>query len=78
MLTIWLGALLFLAGILYLVATAIWKGPMSGASRTPAGTTSPTLEPPGRGIAVFGLARNWPGLALMALGGILLLAGAIA
>jgi hypothetical protein len=74
MLTIWLGALLFLAGILYMVATAIWKGPMS---RTPAGTTSPTLEPPGRGIAVFGLARNWPGLALMALGGILLLAGAI-
>ena len=76
MLTIWLGALLVLAGILYLVAKAIWKGPMSGSSRTRAGATSPTLEPAGSGI-VFGLSRNWPGLALMALGGLLLLAGAM-
>ena len=77
MLTIWLGVLFVLVGVLYLVAKAIWKGPMSGSGGTRAEATGPTLEPPGSGISVFGLSRNWPGLALMALGGILLLAGAI-
>jgi hypothetical protein len=73
MVTIWLGALLVFAGVLFLVAKAIWKGPMSG----PSGSRAGTLEPPGSGISVFRLSRNWPGLALIALGALLLLAGAI-
>jgi hypothetical protein len=77
MLTIWLGALLVFAGVLYMVAKAIWKGPMSGSNRRGAEVPRPTLEPPGAGIAVFGLTRNWPGLALMVLGTLLLLAGAM-
>ena len=73
----WFGALFVLVGVLYLVAKAIWKGPMSGSTPARSGESRPTLEPAGRGISVFGLSRNWPGLALMLLGAILLLAGAI-
>ena len=55
--------------LLYLVKQVIWQGPLSGPVRRRPPTT---LEPRG----VFGFARYWPGLALMALGGIILLAGA--
>ena len=67
---VWLGALLTIVGLLYLVKQVISQGPLSGPvrRRQPA-----TLEPR---VGVFGFARYWPGLALMALGGLLLLAGA--
>ena len=67
---VWLGALLTIVGLLYLVKQVIWQGPLSGPirRRPPA-----TLEPR---VGVFGFARYWPGLALMALGGLILLAGA--
>jgi hypothetical protein len=76
MLFIWLGALLVIGGALYLVKQAIWQGPLSVLGRRRAQAPRDTLEPLPRGDSVFGLARNWPGLALMALGAILLLAGA--
>ncbi len=59
-----LGALLTIVGLLYLVKQVIWQGPLSGPvrRRSPA-----TLEPR---VGVFGFARYWPGLALMALGGL--------
>lgn len=75
MFVIWLGALLVVAGVLYMTATAIWKGPMSALKRSRSGPASDTLEPPGRDITVFALSRNWPGLALMVIGAILLLVG---
>lgn len=75
MLVIWLGALLVIAGILLLVAKAIWTGPMSTADRPRMGETPQTLEPPGPAIMVFTLSGNWPGLALMMLGALLLLLG---
>jgi hypothetical protein len=77
MLFIWLGALLVICGLLYMMRQAIWRGPLSVSN--PRRSTAPedTLEPRPRGESVFGLARNWPGFALMALGAVLLLAGAV-
>jgi hypothetical protein len=76
MLFIWLGALLVICGVLYMVSRAIWRGPLSGPSRRRLRVAADTLEPREPSHGVFGLARYWPGLALMALGAILLLAGA--
>jgi hypothetical protein len=69
-----LGALLVFGGLLFLVAQPLWRGRLSTARRTSAAAPEPTLEPskPGAG---FSLKDNWPGLAFMALGGVLLLVG---
>jgi hypothetical protein len=77
MLVIWLGALLLVGGLVLLAAPPIWRGRLSGRPPRPAAPAADTLEPrqPGAG---FGLATNWPGLALVALGAILLLLGAAA
>jgi hypothetical protein len=75
MLTIWLGALLVLSGVLFLAAQAIWRGPLSRRRSRSAAAAGVTLEPRQRGGG-FGLATYWPGFVLIALGAILLLAGA--
>jgi hypothetical protein len=75
MLVIWLGALLVLSGVLLMAAQAIWRGRLS-ERRPPAAPAGATLEPR-KPAAGFGLATNWPGFALIALGAILLLAGAV-
>jgi hypothetical protein len=74
MLTVWLGALLVGIGVVFMAAQPIWRGRLSGRQSRSA-VVPDTLEPrqPGAG---FGLAANWPGLVLIALGAILLLAGA--
>jgi hypothetical protein len=76
MLVIWLGAGLFVAGILLSAAQPIWRGRLSAKRPQAAPPASGTLEPsrPGAG---FGLRSNWPGLVLIVLGIILMLAGAI-
>ena len=74
MLLTWLGALLVISGVLFMAAQTIWRGRLSGR-RFRSRSTSDTLEPQGRGSG-FGLVANWPGLALMALGALLLLARA--
>ena len=74
MLLTWLGALLVISGVLFMAAQAIWRGRLSGRQFR-SRSTSDTLEPQGRGSG-FGLVANWPGLALMALGALLLLARA--
>jgi hypothetical protein len=71
MLVTWLGALLIIGGVLYMARQAIWRGRLSGQPRS--AQTGATLEPPERGEG-FGLAANWPGLVLMALGAVLLIA----
>ncbi len=86
MLVIWLGALLVLGGLVFLVAQPIWRGRLSEARRrrssaVPRDTLEAhTLEPhtlePRRPGAGFGLKENWPGLVCIVLGGILLLVGA--
>jgi hypothetical protein len=73
---IWVGALMIIAGLVYMAGQAIWRGPLSGAGRGRAPVSGQTLEPPHRGLRMFGLARNWPGLALIAVGMVLLFAGA--
>lgn len=75
MLIIWLGALLFICGVLYMAGAAIWRGRLSDPSPTPA--AGATLEPTHRGVGFLGLGPNWPGIALIVVGAILLLAGAI-
>jgi hypothetical protein len=77
MLVIWLGAILFVSGLLYTATQPIWRGRLSGGRMRLAQPTEGTLEPPRPG-AGFGLRTNWPGLGLIALGVLLMLLGAIA
>jgi hypothetical protein len=69
-----LGALLVFGGLVYLMAQPIGHGRLSALRQTPVAPDKSTLEPPMPG-AGFRLKENWPGLALMALGGLLLLVG---
>ena len=75
MLVIWLGALFVLGGLLFMAVQPIWRGRLSDAKRTSSGVPRDTLEPrkPGAG---FSLKASWPGLLLIVLGGMLLLASA--
>jgi threonine/homoserine/homoserine lactone efflux protein len=68
-----LGALLLLAGLVYLAYAAINRGRMSdpAANRDEAGKR--TLEPRHRGLGFLGWKANWPGLVLAAIGAVLLL-----
>ena len=75
MLLIWGGALLVLSGVVYAASQAIRRGRLSDDRPPRSGVATDTLEPRGRNSA-FGLKANWPGLALIAFGSILLLAGA--
>ena len=75
-LLIWIGALLFVGGVLFTAAQAIWRGRLSDARQPHPGVARDSLEPPERGSG-FGLKTNWQGLALIGLGSILLLAGAV-
>jgi len=74
MAVILIGALLVIGGVLLMAYKAIWRGRLSGASRRDSMVESTTLEPQGRSAA-FDPKANWPGLALIALGTILLFAG---
>lgn len=76
MTVIYIGALLIIGGMLSMAYKAIWQGRLSGASRRDAVVKSTTLEPQGRSAA-FDPKANWLGLALIALGTILLLAEAL-
>jgi hypothetical protein len=74
MFLIGLGALLVFGGILYMARTAIWRGPLSG--RDSSRPVRDTLEPPRRGLTFLGVGANWPGILLIAIGAVLLVAGA--
>ena len=77
-----IGAMLVLAGVVFMAAQPIWRGRLSSVKRPGDGVAngpgpqgaSDTLEPrrPSKG---FGLSWNWPGLAMIAAGAVLLLAG---
>jgi hypothetical protein len=74
MIVILIGALLIFGGVLFMAYEAIWRGRLSGASRREM-AESATLEPKGRRSVAFDPRANWPGLALIVLGAILLYAG---
>ena len=76
MTVIYIGALLVFGGVLFMAYKAIVRGRLSGASRRDSMVESTTLEPQGRSAA-FDPKANWLGLALIALGTILLLAEAL-
>ena len=67
------GALLFIVGITFIVVQPL-KGRLSGASSTGPTPQGKTLEPerPGRGMSIR---SNWPGLIMITLGAVLMLAG---
>jgi hypothetical protein len=75
-LVIWIGAIMVVSGMLYMAGVALWQKRLSGPTRTPEGQTRGTLEPSPHGVRFLGLTRNWPGMALFAMGAILLLFGA--
>jgi hypothetical protein len=73
---VWAGALLVVLGVLYAAARALWSGGRLSEAKGPrAGRAGQSLEPRGPGSGLQ-LKSNWPGLALIALGFVLLLAGA--
>ncbi|MFC5068312.1 hypothetical protein [Flaviflagellibacter deserti] len=69
-----LGSLMLICGVLYTLWQALAGRPLTDPSRLSRGEQ--TLEPKRQGLAFLGLARNWPGVALMALGAICVLYGA--
>jgi hypothetical protein len=75
MIVILIGAALVICGVVYMAGKSIWQGRLSGTSRRRTMVETTTLEPQTRGTA-FDLRSNWIGLALVALGAILLIAGA--
>jgi hypothetical protein len=76
MFIIWLGALLVVCGLTYMVYEALRRGRLSGTQRPAPAPKDGTLEPRRHGLGFLGLAGNWPGLALMAAGFLLMLLGA--
>jgi hypothetical protein len=75
-LVIWIGAVMVVSGMLYMAGAALFQKRLSGPTRTPEGQTRGTLEPSRPGVKFLGLTRNWPGIALFAVGAVLLLFGA--
>jgi hypothetical protein len=78
-----IGALLVLAGVVFMAEQPLWRGRLSSVKRPDEGLgqgvgpqgASDTLEPrrPARGL---GIKWNWPGLTMVAAGAVLLLLGA--
>jgi uncharacterized iron-regulated membrane protein len=68
-----LGSMLIVFGLLYLFRTALDRKKLSDPHRSKHGSSQPTLEPRQQGVRFLGLGRNWPGLAMMAVGAILLI-----
>jgi len=73
--TSWLGAMLFIVGILFLAKAAIDRGRLSNPHVAP--RAGRTLEPPRRGLRFLGLAANWPGIVFVTVGAAIMLAGAL-
>lgn len=67
-----LGALLVLVGVMYMAYQPLRRHRLSGGKRLPPDKPANTLEPinPAEG---FGIRAVWPGLALIAVGALLLL-----
>ncbi|WP_192364415.1 hypothetical protein [Mesorhizobium mediterraneum] len=82
MAVILIGALLTVAGIVYMALAVLSRGRLSDPAPFPSppdrptpnlATPGPTLEPRRRGLGFLSLSQNWPGLLMMGIGVILLL-----
>jgi hypothetical protein len=67
-----IGALLIICGIVLMARAAINRGRMSDPGSNP-GDAGRSLEPRHRGVGFLGIGANWPGIALMAAGALMLL-----
>ncbi|NKN01389.1 hypothetical protein [Rhizobium leguminosarum] len=67
-----IGAALIIGGFLFLFTSALGRKP-SNPHRMPQGGT--TLEPRRQGLRFLGISQNWPALALIAIGALLLAFG---
>ncbi|NKM44419.1 hypothetical protein GFL91_05350 [Rhizobium leguminosarum bv. viciae] len=67
-----IGAALIIGGLLFLFTSALGRKP-SNPHRMPQG--GPTLEPRRQGLRFLGISQNWPALALIAIGALLLAFG---
>lgn len=67
-----IGAALIIGGLLFLLQPALRRKP-SDPHLMPQGGA--TLEPRGQGLRFLGLSRNWPALAIIAVGALLLVFG---
>ena len=81
-----IGALLTVAGVVYMALAVLNRGRLSNPTAFPArpggptpnlATPGPTLAPRRRGLAFLGLSQNWPGLLMIGIGLILLLSAAV-
>jgi hypothetical protein len=72
-----LGALLIIGGVVHIAWTAIRRGGMSDPGRSPNDTVGRTLEPDRRGLGFLSWKANWPGLLMVAAGGLMLLLPAL-
>ncbi|MGH0279413.1 hypothetical protein [Sinorhizobium meliloti] len=69
------GALLFISGLLYMAWEALGRRRLSEPPQPAERNPKQTLEPRGQGLRFLSPLRNWLGVALMLVGGILLLFG---
>ncbi|MDW6026046.1 hypothetical protein SAZ10_30235 [Mesorhizobium sp. BAC0120] len=72
---LWIGALLVVCGILVMARKAIFRDELSEPHASPDEPGGVTLEPERRGLRFLGLRANWPGVALIAIGAVLLFVG---
>lgn len=76
MLLIWIGALLVISGVVVAAVRTARRGRLSDDRHPPAAPAPDTLEPEGRGRRLA-ITADLPGIALITLGAILLLAAAV-
>jgi len=69
------GAFLFIIGLLYMAWEALGRRRLSEPPQAPRANPEQTLEPRGQGLRFLSPIRNWLGVALMVIGGALLLFG---
>jgi hypothetical protein len=72
---VWIGALLLIGGFLLMARTAIFRGELSEPHAAASDPSGPTLEPYHRGLRFLGVKQNWPGIAMVVVGALMLLVG---
>lgn len=77
MFIIWLGAVFVVLGLISTAFQALRRGRLSGTEGRSRAVEDGTLEPRRHGLGFLGLSGNWPGLALMGAGFLLMLVGAL-
>jgi hypothetical protein len=72
MLAILIGAAFIIGGLLILFSSALGRRPSDPHQRPQGGST---LEPRHQGLVYLGISKNWKGLAIIAVGALLLAVG---